>query len=110
VVVQRATLAQRDAHHLLLGVVGRLADRLRHLAGLAVAEADTAALVADDDEGSKAEATTALDHLGHAVDADQLVDELAVLAIAIPTAAIFSLASSHNSYLPIRTTGRLRGR
>ena len=66
---------------------GRLADRLRHFARLAVAEADAALLVADDDERCEAEATSALDDLGDAVDVDQLVDELAVALFAV-TAAI----------------------
>jgi hypothetical protein len=45
-------------------------------------EADATLLVADDHEGGKAEAPSALDHLGHAVDVHELVDELAVLAIS----------------------------
>ena len=72
---------------------GRLADRFRHFARLAVAEADAALLVADDDECCKAEAPAALDDLGDAVDVDELVDEFAValftvtaaLAAAVPT-------------------------
>jgi hypothetical protein len=50
VVVQRAAFAQRHADHLALGLLGGLADRLGHLLGLALAEADAALLVADDDE------------------------------------------------------------
>ena len=90
VVMQRAALAQRDADHRALGGIGRLADRLRHLAGLAVAEADAALLVADDDEGREAEATAALHHLGDAVDVDQPVDEFAVALVAIRAISRFS--------------------
>ena len=42
VVVQRAAFAQRHADHAALGLVGRLADRLGHLARLAGAVADAA--------------------------------------------------------------------
>ena len=66
-----------------LGVLGRLADRFRHFARLAVAEADAALLVADDHEGGEAEAPAALHDLGDAVDVDQLVDELAVAVVAV---------------------------
>ena len=76
--MQRAAFAQRHADQVALGRFGRLADRFRHFARLAVAEADPALLVADDDERGKAEAPAALHHLGDAVDVDELVDELAV--------------------------------
>src|SRR5581483_211115 len=78
VVMQRAAFAQRHPRQAALGGVGRLADRLRHFARLAVAEADAALLIADDDEGGEAEAAPALHHLGDAVDMHELVDELAV--------------------------------
>ena len=61
-----------------LGLLGRLADGLGHLARLAAAVADPALAVADDHQRREAEAPAALHHLGHAVDADQLVDQLAV--------------------------------
>lgn len=66
---------ERDLEQILAGEVVGLADRLRDLLGLAVADADPAALVADDDEGAEAEATTALYHLGDAVDVDHAVYE-----------------------------------
>ena len=47
-----------------------------------MAESDTALLVADDDERRETEALAALDHLGHAVDVHELIDEFAV-AVAI---------------------------
>ena len=82
VVVQGAAFRQRHADQRALRRFRRLADRLRHLARLAVAEADAAALVADDDEGGEAEAPSALHHLGDAVDMDKLVDEFAVALFA----------------------------
>ena len=93
VVMQRAAFAERHADHVALGGLGRLADRLRHLARLAVAEADPALLVADDHQRGKAEPAAALDHLGDAVDVDELVDELARLAVAaaIPAAPLVSV-------------------
>ena len=63
---------------------GRLADRFRHFARLAVAETDPALLVADHDQRRKAEALAALDDLRHTIDVDELVDELAVALLAVP--------------------------
>src|SRR4029077_18318412 len=85
VVVQRAAFAQRHAREVALGRLGRLADRLRHLARLAVAVPDPALLVADDDERRKAEAPAALHHLGDAVDRNELLGELAVPLVPVPT-------------------------
>ena len=94
VVMERPALAQRHADHGALGGVGGLADRLRDLAGLAVAEADAALLVADDDERRETEAPAALHDLGDAVDVHELVDEFAVallaaIAITIPPPSVF---------------------
>src|SRR5690606_38917381 len=50
-----------------------LADRLRHLAGLADPGADDAVAVADDHHRAEAEAPAALDDLGDAVDLDDLL-------------------------------------
>jgi hypothetical protein len=55
-----------------------------------VAEADAALLVADDDEGSEAEATAALHHLGDAVDVDQAVHEFRITLFAVLTVTRFS--------------------
>ena len=85
--MQRAAFAQRNAGQVALGGFGRLADRFRHFARLAVAEADAALLVADDDERGKAEAPAALHHLGDAVDVHELVDELAVALFPHPAIA-----------------------
>ena len=58
-------------------VLGGLADRLGHLAGLAVAHADLAVLVADHHQGGEREVAAALDHLGDAVDVDDAIDQIA---------------------------------
>ena len=101
VVMQRAAFAQRHADQRALGGFRRLADRLRHFARLAVAEADAALLVADDDERGEAEATAALHHLGDAIDVDETVDEFAValFALAVAAAAIASRAISFIRHL-----------
>src|SRR6185312_14957012 len=95
VVVQRAAGTQRHEDHVALGALGRLADGLRHLACLAVAEADAALLVADDDERGEAEATAALHHLGDTVDVDELVDEFAVALFAVAATAAFPAFLCH---------------
>src|SRR5690606_31132332 len=87
VMVQRATAAQRHENQVALGALGRLADRFRHFARLAMAEADAALLVADDDERGEAETTAALHHLRDAIDVNELVDEFAVALFTV-TAAI----------------------
>src|SRR6185312_7153622 len=54
---------------------------------------DAATLIADDDESGKAETASALHHLRHTIDVNQLVDEfvVALFAItAIPTSAFFT--------------------
>src|SRR5262249_2909713 len=84
VVMQGAALPPRDPGQVAPGGARCLADRLRHLARLAVAETDPTLLVADDDQRRKAEALAALDDLRHAIDVDQLVDELAVALLALP--------------------------
>ena len=67
---------ERDLEHVLARLVVALADRLRHLVGLAEADADVTRLVADDDERGEAEAPAALDDLGDAVDVDHALLEL----------------------------------
>ena len=107
IVGQRPALAQRHADQVALGGLGRLADRLRHLAGLAVAEADAALLVADDDQRREAEAPAALHHFGDAVDVDQPVDEFALLAVvAAVAAALSSWFSCHNGSFLIERRAR----
>src|SRR6185369_15401549 len=94
VVVQGPPLAQRNADHLLLGMLGRLADRLGHFARLAGTVTDAALAVANHHDRREAEALAALHHLGDAVDADQLLDQLRLaraLALPVPIAAPLSL-------------------
>ncbi len=91
IVMQRAAFAQCDARQVALGRFGRLADRLGHFARLAVAETDPALLVADHNQRRKAEALAALDDLRHAIDVDELVDELAVALF--PTAPVAAAAA-----------------
>src|SRR5215510_6683816 len=92
VVMERAAFAQRHPNQIPLGGIGRLADRFRHLARLAVAEADAALLVADHHKRRKAEAPAALHHLGHTVDVDQLVGELALFPLALAIAITVALS------------------
>jgi len=56
----------RDAEEVLLRLLDALGDGGRDLAGLAVADAHQSVAVSDDHERGEAEATTALDDLGHA--------------------------------------------
>ena len=86
IVMQRAAFAQRHADEIALGSVSRLADRFRHFARLAVAEARSALLVADDDERGEAEAASALHDLRDAVDVNELVRKLVtLLTLALST-------------------------
>ena len=50
VMMERTTLAERNADHCLLGSCRRLGNGFRHFARLAVTEADPALAVANDDE------------------------------------------------------------
>ncbi len=85
--MQGTAFAQRHADQPALGGFRRLADGFRHFARLAVAEADATLLVANNNEGGEAEATSTLHNLCDAVDVDELVHELAVAIIAITTTA-----------------------
>ena len=64
------------AEEVLLGALDALLDRERHLVGLAVADADDVAFVADDDQRGEREAPAALDDLGDAVDLDDALLEV----------------------------------
>ena len=98
VVMQRARVTKRYAHQAALGGFRRLADGFRHFTRLAVAEADPAFEVTNDNERGKAEALTALDDLGDAIDVNELVDELARFAVAI-TSAFSSGFTCHSDLL-----------
>ena len=98
----------------------RLADSvaLRIASGtfarLAVAEAYPALLIAHDDERREGEAPAALDHLGHAVDVHQLVDDRAVAVVAIaraipPVPAALPRAIAARALRSAVTTRTLRG-
>src|SRR4030081_3084129 len=106
VVMQRAAFAQSNARQVALGRLGRLADRLGHFARLAVAEPDPAFLIADHDQRRKTEALAALDDLRHAIDVDELVDELAVaLFPAAPVAATAFAFTCHGVFQSLRGLG-----
>ena len=91
--MQRAAFAQWHAGQRALGGIGRLADRLRHFARLAVAEASTALLVADHHQRGEGETSAALHHLSDAVDVDKLVLKFAVALLALASAALATYSS-----------------
>ena len=102
VVVQGAALFQRHADHLALGLLGGLADGLGDLLGLALAKADTAFLVAHDDECGEAETLTTLDGLGHTVDRHQAIGKFGRLFFAVTTtaaAATLVVTFCHKAFL-----------
>src|SRR6185437_1125498 len=110
VVVQRAAFAQRNANHRALRGFGRLADRFRHFARLAVAVADTALLVADDDEGCEREALAALHHLRDAIDVDKLVDDAAGIALFALTLTALATAAAAATLAAFATLSLLLSR
>src|SRR6185503_6575830 len=71
----------RDLDEVLLRVLDALADRLRHFAGLADADADVAGAVTDDDHRAEAEPPAALDDLGDTVDLDDALFERELVVI-----------------------------
>ncbi len=81
VMMQRAAFAQRNARQVALGGIGRLADRFRHFACLAVTETDPALLIADNHQRGKTETPAALHHLRDAIDVNELVDEFRLLPV-----------------------------
>src|SRR5262249_46379065 len=75
-------LGQVHLDEVLLRGLDTLADGLRNLLGLARTVANnTLAGVADDDQRCEAHILAALDHLGHAVDADDLILEVHPVAV-----------------------------
>src|SRR5690606_11909086 len=115
VMVQRTAFAERNADQRLLGFFRRLADRFRHFARLAVAEANAALLVANDDEGREREVLTALHDLGDAVDGDELINELALgplfrTSVAVAVVAARATARSTSATGTTRTTASAAAR
>ncbi|ELT43619.1 site-specific recombinase XerD, partial [Arthrobacter nitrophenolicus] len=88
-----------NAEEGLLGLFNALGDSSGNFLGLAVAHADHAVTVTNDDQCGEAEATTTLDHLGNAVDGDNALYELvlfgftATVAAATATAVAAALAA-----------------
>src|SRR6056297_198399 len=72
----QCALVQRNLLHVSPGLFHRLLNGERDFTCLAVTEPDLAVPVADHAQGGEAELTPALDHLGHAVDSYQLLDEI----------------------------------
>src|SRR5665213_1931104 len=117
--VVRVRRAERLRHHVLHAE--RLEHRAHRAAGddagagrrraqmhaaRAMAETDPALLVADDHQRGKAEPAAALDHLGDAIDVDELVDELARLAVTATVPTAFSpWFMCHNDLLSVRAIG-----
>jgi hypothetical protein len=83
VVMQSPTFTQRHLHQAALGGLRRLAYSLWDFTGLTMTEADPALLIAYDHKRRETEAPTALDDLRHAVNVNELIDELAVALFAI---------------------------
>src|SRR6202035_1023404 len=63
----------RHPEEVLLGLFDALGDGGRDLLGLAVPDADHPVAVAHHDQRGEAEATAALDHLGHAVNGHHML-------------------------------------
>ena len=81
--MQRPSILERDAEHVALGGIGRLADGFRHFARLAMTEANATLLVANHNESGEAEATTTLHNLRDAVDVDETIHKFAVTSFAM---------------------------
>src|SRR5438876_181343 len=87
---------ERDVEHGLARRLGRLGDGGRHLAGLALPDADPPVAVADDDHGAEGEAPAALDDLGHAPrPADDALDVPGpgFVVAAVPAVAAWAVAA-----------------
>src|SRR5262249_53730482 len=94
--VRDRRLDARDLEEILLGLLDTLGDRRRNFLGLAVADADGAVTVADDDEGGEAEPASTLHDLGDPVDRDDALQVRALLrslATGAALAAVTALAA-----------------
>ncbi len=79
-----------DLNQVLLRVLDALADSVRHLAGLAEAEAHGAVAVADNHQGGELEDTAALYGLAHAVDRNDALFQFRCYSFASNLAKVFS--------------------
>src|SRR6185312_10049594 len=77
----------RHLEEVLLGLLDALGDGGRHLLGLAVADADRAVTVADDDQRGEAEAPATLHDLGDPVDRDDPLEMRRLLGGRVAAAA-----------------------
>ena len=73
--VRNGTIFERDFNQIFLGIVDALANGFGNFGGLAETDTDFAFAVADDDERTEGETTTALDDFGDAVNEDNLLLE-----------------------------------
>ena len=69
----------RNRSHIFLSLVRTLADGLGHHLGLAVTETHSPILIADHNECSKTESSTALDDFSTTIDKNYLLEKLRVL-------------------------------
>lgn len=97
--VRQGAFHQRNLHAVLASAFSGLAQGFGHFLGLAQAVAHATLAVAHHHKGAEAETATALDHLGHAVQGDDLFDFAQFVLFG------FGIFLTH-----IRTPGRLRGR
>src|ERR1700739_1690377 len=85
---------QRDPEEALARFLYALGDRGRHFLALAVADPDHAVAVAHDDQRGEAESPTTLDHLGDAVDRDDPLQVVALVAVAVAAATAAAVVAA----------------
>jgi hypothetical protein len=90
-----ARSVQRDADHILFGLLDPFADRFGHFTGLAQTGTDEAIAVANHHHRAETETTAALDDLRNSVNSDDTLFELGV----------HSFDSRHTSLLKLQATG-----
>src|SRR5437667_366107 len=73
--VRNRMVLQGNWYHAVLGDFPALADGVGHFPALAQTDADPAPFIAHDDQGAKAEAASALDHFGGAIDKHDFLRE-----------------------------------
>src|SRR5690606_16659172 len=95
--VPQGAAVELDGAHVLAGLLHRLLDGDRDLAGLAVTEADLAVAITHHRQRGEGELATALDGLADAVDRDQLLDHPVVDLIAVAAAPRIAFVS-HREY------------